>query len=259
MPKKIILITGASSGLGKTLVKELSKNFVVYAGARNPEGVEEGRNIKPIKLDITSEKDCLDVVERIVEKEGRIDVLINNAGYALVGPTTDFKTEEFLKILDTNIVGAFRLIKYAVPYMKKQKGGRIINITSLNGIISLPNFGLYSSSKHGLHALGIALRYELQKYGIWVTNLAPGAIASESKTTKSLPHKPAREKFRILSVLMPMLTKRDITEKVREIIDSYHPPAQVIMGADAKITAFLSRFFPSFVWDYLMNLVWSKK
>lgn len=259
MQKKIILITGANSGLGKTLAKELSKDFVVYAGARNPGEVEEGRNIKSIKLDITSEKDCKDAMEKVVENEERIDVLINNAGYALVGPTTDFKTEEFLKILDTNIVGAFRLIKYAVPYMKKQKGGRIINITSLNGIISLPNFGLYSSSKHGLHALGIALHYELQKYGIWVTNLAPGAIASEGKTTKSLPHKPAREKFRILSLLMPMLTRRDVAEKVRELIDSSHPPAQVIMGADARIVTFLKKILPSCLWDKLLFYIWSKK
>jgi NAD(P)-dependent dehydrogenase (short-subunit alcohol dehydrogenase family) len=256
---KVILITGTSSGLGEVITKILSSQNIVYAGARSPDEVPVGTNIKPIKLDITSEADCKEGVEKIIREEGRIDVVINNAGYGLVGPTTDFSSEDFLKILDTNTVGAFRLIKYVVPHMKKRKEGRIINITSLNGLISLPNFGLYSASKHGLEALGIALRYELIKYGIWVTNLAPGAIYSKEEYTKALPHKPAREKFRILYFLMPMVTREQIARKIEELIETPRPPVEVLMGADAKITTFLKRFLPSFAWEYLMNFVWSKK
>lgn len=257
--EKIILVTGTSSGLGKAIAKELSLGNIVYAGARNLGKVPAGKGLKPIKLDITSELDCRNAVERIIKEEGRIDVLINNAGYGIVGPTTDFSSEDFLKILNTNPVGAFRLIKRVVPYMKKQKSGKIINITSLNGLISLPNFGLYSASKHGLHALGVALHYELRKYGIWVTNLAPGAIASYEKSSKALPHKPAREKFKILKFLMPMVTRSSVADKVEKLIDSSNPPVEVIMGADARITTFLKRFLPSFAWEYLMSLVWNKK
>ncbi len=257
--KKVILITGASGGLGKILVRRLLGKNIIYASARNPDEIERGKNIKPIKLDIASERDCKEAVEKIVKSEGRVDVLINNAGYGLAGPATDFSSEDFLKILNTNAVGAFRLIKRVVPYMKKQKSGKIINITSLNGLISLPNFGLYSASKHGLDALGVALHYELLPYGIWVTNLAPGAIASEEGEGGRLPHKPAREKFKILKFLMPMVTRNSVADKVEKLIDSSNPPVEVIMGADARITTFLKRFLPSFAWEYLMSLVWNKK
>ncbi len=258
--QKVILITGTSSGLGKVLAEKFSSRNTVYAGTRDQNEAPVGKNIKPIKLDITSEKDCREAVEGIVKEKGRIDVLINNAGYGLAGPATDFSSEDFLKILDTNTVGAFRLIKYAVPYMKKQRRGKIINITSLNGLLSLPNFGLYSASKHGLHALGVALHYELAKYGIFVTNLAPGAISSglEGKG-KLFPHKPAREKFRILNFLMPMVTREQVAQKIQEIMETPRPPAQIVMGADARITTFLKRFLPPFAWEYLMNFVWSKK
>lgn len=257
--QKVILVTGASSGLGKEIIEILSKDYVVYAGIRNIGEVEEGENIRSVKLDITSDKDTKDAIEKIVKDEGRVDVLVNVAGYTLVGPSLDFTSDDFSKLLDVNTVGAFRLIKNAVLDMKKRKEGRIINITSLNGLISFPNFGLYSASKHGLDALGLALRYELAKDGIWVTNIAPGAILSDEKTSKALPHKPAREKFKFLYFLMPMVTRREVALKIRDLIESSNPPGEIIMGADAKITTFLKRVPPPFIWEYLMSYVWSKK
>ncbi len=257
--QKVILITGTSSGLGKEISNLLSMKNVVYGGVRNLQDFEAGERVIPIKLDVTNDTQCKKAIETIIKKEGRIDVLINNAGYTISGPDFDFSVSDFQQILDTNSIGPFRLIKYVVPQMKKQKSGKIINITSLNGLVSFPNFGLYSASKHALEAFGVALHYELKKFGINVTSLAPGAIFSENHKPSNLQHKPAREKFKILYLLMPMVTRRRVAKRVELIISSKNPPAEIVMGADALITTFLKRFAPSFFWDYLMSFVWNKK
>ena len=259
--RKTILITGCSSGLGEKLAEALSsRGYKVYAGARNPEDIKiRGKLIRPVKLDITKEAQCEEAIRYIIEKEGKIDVLINNAGYTIAGPTSDFTPQDYLNILDTNAVGAFRLVRLVLPQMKKQKSGKIINITSLNGLISLPNFGLYSSSKFALEALGQALRYELAKDNISVTNVAPGAILSKSLKGKSLPHRSAREKFLLLKILMPMITQEEVVRKINSIIDNPHPPARAILGRDAKITYFLQKVLPFSVWDKLLLFVWNKK
>lgn len=256
MKRKIILVTGASRGLGRVMVEILETNgYTVYKGVRN---IQEGGG-KVVKLDITNEQDCRDAVKQIIEKEGRIDVLINNAGYTIAGPTTGFEIKDYQQILNTNTIGAFRLIKEVVGQMRKQKYGRIINITSLNGLVALPNFGLYSSSKFALEALGLSLRYELAKDNVWVTNVAPGAIASGAKEGAPLPHKPAREKFKILYFLMPMLSQEKVAKEIASLIKNPFPPAEKILGADAKITVFLQRILPPLIWDRLMLYVWSKK
>lgn len=264
---QVVFISGCSRGLGKSLAETLaSKGFVVYAGVRKQEDIKKLNSIwknsfptiHPIKLDITLDKDCQRAVKKIIVNEKHIDVLVNNAGYGLSGPTDRFTPQEYLDILDTNAVGAFRLIREVVPQMHSQKKGRIINITSLNGIVSLPNFGLYSSSKFALEALGLALRQELKKDGIWVTNIAPGAITSKTKLIKDLPHVPAREKFWIIKKLMPMVTQEEVVAAIERVINNPKPPARVIFGRDAQITTFLQRFLPQKLWDFLLSFVWQK-
>jgi NAD(P)-dependent dehydrogenase (short-subunit alcohol dehydrogenase family) len=175
----------------------------------------------------------------------------------MAGPTSSFTPDDYLNLLDTNAVGAFRLIREVVPHMQKQKSGRIVNITSLNGLVSLPNFGLYSSSKFAFEALGLALRYELAKDGILVTNIAPGAIASPAKF--DMPHKSAREKFWLLKILMPMISYEKVAQAINSVLKDDMPPARVLLGADAKITFFLYRFLPISLWDNLMFYIWNKK
>ena len=258
--RKIILVTGCSSGLGEKLAQNLSGNYEVYAGARDLEKIQvSNKFIHPIRLDITNDSECQKAVGDILNKEGKIDVLINNAAYSLVGSTPDFEPQEYKNILDTNAVGAFRLMRLVIPGMKSRKSGKIINITSLNGLVSLPNFGLYSSSKFALEALGQALRYELAKDNISVTNVAPGAILSTSLKKKSLPHRSAREKFFLLKILLPMITQENVVTEIGKIIDSPHPPGRVILGRDAKITYFLQKYLPFWVWDKLLLFIWNKK
>lgn len=258
--KKIALVTGASSQLGSKIIEVLAANsFKVYAGGRNVRGIAKGDSITPIKLDITKNSDVRRAVSEVIKKEGKIDVLVNCAGVTLVGPTIDFSPEDFQKILDINTVGAFRLIREVVAYMIKQKQGRIINITSLNGLVALPNFGLYCASKHALEALGLSLRYELAIKNVWITNIAPGAIYSSEKLPGEMPHKPAREKFKILYYIMPMVTVDKIAKKVLDLLQKDNPPARVLLGADVVVTTTLQRLLPMSVWDFLIKFVWRKK
>lgn len=264
---QIVLITGCSRGLGKLLTETLtSKGFIVYAGLRKPGDVKRLKSlwkdshptIHTMKLDITVEEDCKKAIREIVVNEGRIDILINNAGYTLAGPVNGFTAQEYLDILNTNTVGTFRLIQEVVPQMRSQKAGRIINITSLNGLLVFPNFGLYSSSKFALEALGLALRYELKNSSIWVTNVEPGAIATESAPPKKFSHVPVREKFWLIRKLMPMVTQEKVIKKIEKVINSSRPPARVIIGRDAKVTTFLQRFLPQRLWDFLLSLIWKR-
>ena len=266
MPQ-VVLITGCSSGLGKLTAETLAnQGYIVYAGIRKPEDIKDLKSVwktkyptlYPAKLDITSDGDCKRVIKKIITDQGCIDVLINNAGYTIVGPTDGFATKAYLDILNTNTVGAFRLIREVLPHMRSKRFGRIINITSLNGLLALPNFGLYSSSKFALEALGLALRYELKNSGILVTNIEPGAITKKTKSVKSFPHVPAREKFWLIRKLMPMVAQEEVVKRIKGVIVNSTPPARVIIGRDAQITTFLQRFLPQRIWDFLLYLVWSK-
>lgn len=271
--KQVILITGCSRGLGKLLAERLAeKGFIVYAGMRKLEDIKRLKAvwkdfysiIHPIRADITVDEDCKKAVKKIIANEGRIDVLINNAAYGLSGPTDSFTSQQYLDILNTNAVGAFRLIREAAPQMRSQKRGKIINITSLNGILALPNFGLYCSSKFALEALALALRYELKNSGVWVINIEPGAIAQKASSVKKissvkkLSHVPAREKFWILKKLMPMVTQEEIIKTIEKVIENSNPQAHIILGRDAQITTFLQRFLPQKLWDYLLSFIWTR-
>ena len=255
--KKVILITGGSQGLGRALSERLSESgFVVYSGSRS--GVIRNNGLYPrmVKLDITSDADCAGAVKKIISEEGSLDILINNAALSLAGRTEDYTVSEYLRLLDTNTVGAFRLIKEALPQMRNQKGGHIINITSLNGRVALPNFGLYSSSKFALEALGLVLHNELKRYGIQVTNIAPGAISNPNEDIKKLPHKTLRERFWLVKKLMPMVTYEDIFMTVKGIIRDPNPPAQIVLGSDTRLVTFLQRFLPQLFWDKLLLSLW---
>lgn len=256
--KRVVLITGATSDLAKEVISKLAiEGYKVYATSK-VEFTPEDKSVSVFSLDVRSWENCKDVIEKIIKREKRIDCLINIAGYTISGPSLSFNEDDFKNLLDINLLGPFRLIKSIYPFMKQRGGGRIINITSLNGLVSLPNFGLYSSSKHALEALGNALYYELYKEKIFVTNLAPGAIEKKGGGL-TFSHKPAREKFFLLKFLMPMLSPEKVADSIVNLLQNPNPPPTLVLGSDAKILLALKRFLPGFIWWYLMRYVWEKK
>ncbi len=176
---KVILITGGSSGIGKSVATFLSeKGFIVYGTSRKPEKIKEKLLFELIPLDVTDSMSISNAIERVVNKEGRLDVLINNAGVGITGPIEETPDTEIKKAFQTNVFGPIDIIKAVLPQMRKQKSGLVINITSIAGYMGLPYRGVYSATKGTLELLTEALRMEVKDFNIQMTNVAPGDFAT---------------------------------------------------------------------------------
>ncbi|MDX2001431.1 MAG: oxidoreductase [Chitinophagales bacterium] len=180
--KKVILITGASSGMGKASAKELIKQgHTVYTVARRVEQMQDLKALggHPMEMDVTNETDIRQVVDTIIRKEGKIDVLWNNAGYGLYGSVEDVPMEEARKQFEVNLFGLAALTQIVVPYMRKAKSGTIINTSSMGGKLYTPMGAWYHASKHAVEGFSDCLRIELREFNINVVVLEPGIIRTE--------------------------------------------------------------------------------
>jgi len=175
---KIVLITGGSSGIGKSIGEFLhAKGYTVYGTSRNPEKVTN--SVFPlIALEVRNVESIQKAVATIIEKSGRIDIVINNAGVGIAGPIEEIPTEEIKNNFETNLFGPIEVMKSVLPQMRSQKSGLIINITSIAGYMGLPYRGIYSASKGALELITEALRMEVKSFGIHITNVAPGDFAT---------------------------------------------------------------------------------
>lgn len=182
MSKKIILITGASSGMGKESAKALiQQGHTVYTVARRIDQMQDLKTLggHPIQMDITKESDIQNVVDTIISKEGKIDVLWNNAGYGLYGAVEDIPIEEARKQFEVNLFGLSMITQIVVPYMRKFKSGTIINTSSMGGKMYTPMGAWYHASKHAVEGWSDCLRLELKPFNINVVILEPGIIVTE--------------------------------------------------------------------------------
>lgn len=180
--KKVILITGASSGMGKETAKALiQQGHTVYPVARRIDQMQDLKTLggHPIQMDVTKDSDIQNVVDTIIQKEGKIDVLWNNAGYGLYGSVEDVTLEEARKEMEVNVFGLAAVTQKVVPIMRKAKSGLIINTSSMGGKIYFPLGAWYHASKHAIEGFSDCLRLELKPFNIKVVILEPGAIATE--------------------------------------------------------------------------------
>lgn len=175
---KVILITGGSSGIGKSIGTFLhQKGYVVYGTSRNPNQVKD--SVFPLlQLDVRDVNSITNAVSELIQKEGKLDVVINNAGVGITGPLEEIPTQEIKNNFETNFFGPIEVIKAVLPQMRSQKSGLIINITSIAGYMGLPYRSVYSASKGALELITEALRMEVKSFGIQVTNVAPGDFAT---------------------------------------------------------------------------------
>ena len=179
---KVILITGASSGMGKETAKKLiSEGHTVYTVARRIDQMQDIGQIggHPIMMDVTDEADIDNVVNTIIRKEGKIDVLWNNAGFGLYGSVEDVSLDEARKQFEVNVFGMAAMTQKVVPYMRKAGQGTIINTSSMGGKMYFPMGAWYHASKHAVEGLSDCLRLELKQFNINVVVLEPGFIATE--------------------------------------------------------------------------------
>lgn len=175
---KVVLITGGSSGIGKSIGEFLHhKGFVVYGTSRNPEKVLN--SVFPlVALDVRNSESIQSAVSKIIQTSGRLDIVINNAGVGITGPLEEIPMEEIKNNFETNFFGPIEVMKAALPQMREQKSGLIINITSIAGYMGLPYRSVYSASKGALELITEALRMEVKSFGIEITNVAPGDFAT---------------------------------------------------------------------------------
>lgn len=175
---KVVLITGGSSGIGKSIGEFLhQKGFVVYGTSRNPEKITN--SIFPlVALDVRNKESIVKCIAVVIEKSGRLDVVINNAGVGITGPIEEIPTEEIKNNFETNLFGPIEVMKAVLPQMRLQQSGLIINVTSIAGYMGLPYRGVYSASKGALELITEALRMEVKAFGIHITNVAPGDFAT---------------------------------------------------------------------------------
>jgi short-subunit dehydrogenase len=166
-----ILITGTSRGLGKFLHQQLSsEGHNVIGSSRRAQGANE------VALDVTDAASVARAVAEVVERHGSIDVLINNAGYHLLGAAVDTSTQELHAQMHTNFYGAVHMMRAVLPGMLQQQRGRIINVSSVGGVLATPFASAYNASKFALEGYSASLRHEVAPYGVWVSSLTPGFI-----------------------------------------------------------------------------------
>ncbi len=177
MPK-VVLITGASSGIGKSIANFLSEKGMVVYGTSRTQKEADSLPYKMLALDVLNVNSIQKAVAEIIKIEGRIDVLINNAGMGITGPIEDTPTEEMKRVFNTNLFGAVDVMKTVLPQMRKQNSGKIINVTSIAGYMGLPFRGVYSATKGALELITEATRMEVKQFGIQMVNVAPGDFAT---------------------------------------------------------------------------------
>ncbi len=263
MERKVVLITGGSSGIGEATGKYLSsQGYYVYGTTRNLNKNGDSAHFELLELDVREQESIDRAVQYIVDKHGRLDVLVNNAGVGITGPLEETPIEEINKAFDTNFNGPIRMIQSVLPQMRSQKSGLIINITSIAGYMGLPFRGVYSSTKAALEIVTEALRMEVKEFGVELTNIAPGDFATNIAAGRY--HVPASDDSAYRSTYQKALALMNkdvdagedpiiVAKKVFRIIQGQKPGVRYPVGAFLqKLSIFLKKILPSKYYERLL-------
>jgi len=266
---KVVLITGTSSGIGREAAILLGEQgHTVYAGARRADRLAElaGHGITPVEMDVTKGEDNERVVDQVIESEGRLDVLINNAGCGLYGPIEDVPLDDARYQFEVNLFGLAHLTQVVLPHMRAAGSGRIVNISSMVGRIYTPMGAWYIATKHALEGWSDCLRYETAPFGIQVVVVQPGSIHTEfaSLTAKQLNELSDDSPYR---AHIDMLRKRvsdpgaaDRPVGAREVAEVYvkaattrRPRRRYATGARARPWMMTRRWLGDRAFEYLLH------
>ena len=262
---KVILITGASSGLGKATAKHLSNfNYRVFGTSRNPKKYSKITDFELLSLDLTQPEKFQKLIDDIIIKVGRIDVLINNAGLGITGPIEETDLAAIKSNFDTNFFGPLALSQVVIPHMRRQNSGLIINITSIGGYMGLPFRGIYSASKGALSIATEALRMEVKSHNINLVTLAPGDNATDIASRRY--HSPLKETSPYYETYKLSLdtmndhvdsggNPHDVAKMILKIIESSQTHVHYRSGSFLqKFSIFLKKLLPDTLYEKLLML-----
>lgn len=263
--KPVALVTGASSGMGNDFaLRLLDEGYVVYGAARRlmRMGNIEAAGGIAVLMDITNDSDLVACVDRIIRDHGRIDVLVNNAGFGEYGALEDVPLEVARRQLEVNLFGPARLTQLCLPYMRERRAGRIINVSSIGGKLALPLGGWYHASKFALEGYSDALRNEVRPFGIDVIVIEPGGIKSEWSTIalESAKRHSSGNAYSSLSKKLSNALANPtgqpgpevITDLVVAALKAKRPKVRYSGGHMAKSLLFLKWCLPDRLFDWLI-------
>lgn len=266
--KRVALVTGASSGIGKATAQQLIKDGLqVYVAARRVEKMKDLEDLGAvaIKMDVTKEAEMEAVVQQILKEQNRIDVLVNNAGYAIYGAMEDTSIEDARRQFEVNLFGLARLTQLVLPTMRKQKSGKIINMSSMGGKMYTPMGSWYHATKHALEGWSDCLRLEVKSFGIQVVIIEPGGIQTEFGDVMKDPMM-ERSGNSAYAQLAKKVAKgvedtydngkasppSVIANCISKAVKSNKPKTRYRAGYMAKPAVFIRTFLGDKVWDWLV-------
>jgi NAD(P)-dependent dehydrogenase (short-subunit alcohol dehydrogenase family) len=271
---KAVLITGCSSGIGRATALRLARGgWRVYATARRPETLGDLREAgcDTLALDVTDEQSMQSAVERVQAEAGAVGVLVNNAGYSQGGAIETVPLDAVRRQFETNVFGLVRLTQLALPAMRAQRWGKVVNVGSMGGRVSFPGAGHYHATKHALEAISDALRFELRGFGIDVILLEPGLITTEFGETASasIAAAQAREDdpYAHFNAAVGAMTTGAyegpmrllgagpdrVAKTIARAISRRNPPARITITPSAKVVLALRRMLPDRAWEAAMR------
>lgn len=242
METKVWLITGTSKGFGRVWAEAaLKRGDKVAATARNIDALAElkalyGELLLPVTLDVNNREDCFTTVEKVVKHFGKIDVLINNAGYGHFGYVEELSETEAREQIETNVFGSLWMIQAVLPIMRNQKKGHILQVSSIGGVMAFPSLSIYHASKWAVEGLCESLNQEVSQFGIKTTLIEPSAYATDWATASASHSEPIdaynglREAMMANSKNMAFGNPNATAVAILKVVDSENPPLRLFLG-----------------------------
>lgn len=277
---KAVLITGCSSGIGEASAKRLAGHgWNIYASARRLESIEHltDAGCKLLQLDVCDEPSMRRAVETIEREHGAVGVLVNNAGYSQGGPIEQVPLEAVRRQFETNVFGLIALTQLVLPAMRAQHWGKIVNVGSMGGKLTLPGGGLYHATKYSLEAISDALRFEVRGFGVDVVLVEPGLIVTEFGKTAAATvgeadanaqaKNGAGDPYKKFNAKLAAMTKDvyegpmrhlgggpDVVAKaIEKAISRRRPPTRMLLTPSARLTVLQRKLLPDRLWDAMLR------
>jgi short-subunit dehydrogenase len=271
-PSKIVLITGATAGIGRMAALHLAKlGHHVIASGRKVAELEKlqheaaGLKLDTLILDVTSADSiarAVDEVSRLTLGHG-LDVLVNNAGFGILGPTSEITDAEMRRQFETNVFGLMNVTRAFLPRMQQRRSGRIINISSVGGRVTLPYFGVYNSTKYAVESLSEALRFELKPFGVDVSLIEPGVIRTNFEATAvsglarfaATPYAKPIAKYEEMSKMADRFASNPIViaKAIARAVEARRPSARYVAPRSTYLAIWMNAVTPQRMWDWAMR------